>query len=121
MLRTHFCSSSMCAGNGCSMNCAPRLSSQLIFRTASSLDLEALIGIKTQRLLRDAADRLHCRFVFIEAHFDLQHGIGLSFEYLLLRYLRGIDADGKGGNRRIGCIQSEIAIQRHAELLATQS
>ena len=78
----------------------------------------ALIGIHANGLLRDAAHGFEGGLIRGQPHLHLQHGEVLSLLHLLARDLGRVDANGHVGLGGIGRIQAEVAIERHAQLLA---
>src|SRR5476649_2338476 len=82
------------------------------------LILPAFVGVHAQRLLGNAAHGLDGGLVGGQADFHFQDRIVGGLERLLFRDLRGIDADGECGERRVLGVESEISVERDAELLA---
>ena len=53
-----------------------------------------------------------------QADLDLEDGVIGRLQRLLFGNLRRVDADREGGQRRVPGVESEISVERNAELLA---
>src|ERR1035438_9528767 len=89
------------------------------FVAGKSLKVPNFTNLTAEEAATVAAERgLDGGLVGGQADLHFEHGVIGGFEGFLFGDLRGIDADGEGGERRILGVESEIGIERDAELLA---